>query len=116
VFRAHDIRWFLYNGGNDSADTAHKLSQISRAFGYPLTCIGVPKTVDNDLAGHRLLPGLRLGRQVHRGVGARGQPRRRLDGRILDQGLRAGGDGPPRRLDRRRRGLAARRPPTIRRT
>ncbi len=50
VFRAHDIRWFLYNGGNDSADTAAKLSQISREFGYPLSCIGVPKTVDNDLA------------------------------------------------------------------
>ncbi len=57
VFRAHDIRWFLYNGGNDSADTAHKLSKISRAFGYPLACIGVPKTVDNDLAGTDCCPG-----------------------------------------------------------
>lgn len=57
VFRAHDIRYFLYNGGNDSADTANKLSKISRAFGYPLACIGVPKTVDNDLAGTDCCPG-----------------------------------------------------------
>ena len=49
VMRAHNIRWFLYNGGNDSADTALKLSQAGRALGYDLACIGVPKTVDNDL-------------------------------------------------------------------
>ena len=59
VFRAHDIRWFLYNGGNDSADTAHKLSKIAAGFDYPLACIGVPKTVDNDLA-HLLSLGRRL--------------------------------------------------------
>ena len=57
VFRAHDVRWFLYNGGNDSADTANKVSQIAQAFGYPLTCIGVPKTVDNDLAVTDTCPG-----------------------------------------------------------
>jgi 6-phosphofructokinase 1 len=50
VFRAHDIRWFLYNGGNDSADTALKISQLGKAMGYDIRCIGVPKTVDNDLA------------------------------------------------------------------
>ena len=49
VFRAHDIGYFFYNGGNDSMDTAHKVSQISRKMGYPVTCLGVPKTVDNDL-------------------------------------------------------------------
>ena len=49
VFRAHDIGWFLYNGGNDSMDTAHKLSQIGAEMGYPISCIGVPKTIDNDL-------------------------------------------------------------------
>src|SRR5690606_35925114 len=49
VFRAHDIRWFLYNGGGDSADTALKLSQIGAEMGYPLTCVAVPKTIDNDL-------------------------------------------------------------------
>ncbi len=57
VFRAHDIRWFLYNGGNDSADTALKLSSIGEALGYPIACIGVPKTVDNDLAETDCCPG-----------------------------------------------------------
>ena len=50
VLQAHDVRYFLYNGGNDSADTALKVSQLAAEFGYPLTCVGVPKTVDNDLA------------------------------------------------------------------
>ncbi|MBX6392482.1 MAG: 6-phosphofructokinase, partial [Burkholderiales bacterium] len=49
VFRAHDIGYFLYNGGNDSMDTAWKLSRIGEELGYPVVCIGVPKTVDNDL-------------------------------------------------------------------
>lgn len=57
VFKAHDIRWFLYNGGNDSADTALKVSQLAEEFGYPLTCVGVPKTVDNDLAVTDCCPG-----------------------------------------------------------
>ncbi|HVK99386.1 MAG TPA: diphosphate--fructose-6-phosphate 1-phosphotransferase, partial [Dongiaceae bacterium] len=49
VFKAHDIGYFFYNGGGDSQDTAHKVSQISENMGYPITCIGIPKTVDNDL-------------------------------------------------------------------
>jgi 6-phosphofructokinase len=49
VFHAHNIGYFLYNGGNDSMDTAHKVSQLSTRLGHPITCIGVPKTVDNDL-------------------------------------------------------------------
>ena len=49
VFKAHDIGYFFYNGGNDSLDTAHKVSQISKKMGFPVTCLGVPKTVDNDL-------------------------------------------------------------------
>jgi 6-phosphofructokinase 1 len=57
VFRAHDIRWFLYNGGNDSADTALKLSKLGKAAGYDIRCIGVPKTVDNDLAVTDCCPG-----------------------------------------------------------
>jgi 6-phosphofructokinase 1 len=57
VFRAHDVHWFLYNGGNDSADTALKLSKIASEFGYPLACIGVPKTVDNDLVVTDCCPG-----------------------------------------------------------
>ena len=57
VFRAHDVRWFLYNGGNDSADTALKVSRLAKEFDYPLTCIGVPKTIDNDLAVTDCCPG-----------------------------------------------------------
>jgi 6-phosphofructokinase 1 len=49
VFKAHDIRYFLYNGGGDSQDTANKISQFSLQQGFPITCIGIPKTVDNDL-------------------------------------------------------------------
>ncbi len=49
VFSAHNIRYFFYNGGGDSQDTANKVSQISRELNYPITCVGVPKTVDNDL-------------------------------------------------------------------
>jgi ATP-dependent phosphofructokinase / diphosphate-dependent phosphofructokinase len=49
VFSAHNIRYFFYNGGGDSQDTTHKISQLSETMGYPLTCIGIPKTVDNDL-------------------------------------------------------------------
>ena len=50
VFQAHDIGYFFYNGGNDSADTAWKISQVGEKLGYPLVCVGIPKTVDNDLA------------------------------------------------------------------
>jgi 6-phosphofructokinase 1 len=57
VFRAHDIGYFFYNGGNDSMDTAHKVSQIGAQMGYPIVCIGVPKTVDNDLAVTDCCPG-----------------------------------------------------------
>ena len=57
VLSAHDVSWFLYNGGNDSADTAWKVSQLAAEFGYPLTCIGVPKTIDNDLAVTDTCPG-----------------------------------------------------------
>ncbi len=49
VFKAHDIGYFFYNGGNDSMDTAHKVSLISERLGYPVACLGIPKTVDNDL-------------------------------------------------------------------
>ena len=57
VFKAHDIGYFFYNGGNDSADTALKISQISKKLGYPLQCIAIPKTVDNDLAVTDCCPG-----------------------------------------------------------
>jgi ATP-dependent phosphofructokinase / diphosphate-dependent phosphofructokinase len=57
VFRAHDIGYFFYNGGNDSMDTALKVSQIGAQMGYPITCVGVPKTVDNDLPHTDCCPG-----------------------------------------------------------
>lgn len=49
VFSAHRIRYFFYNGGGDSQDTAYKVSQLSQELGYPIVCIGIPKTIDNDL-------------------------------------------------------------------
>jgi 6-phosphofructokinase 1 len=57
VFRAHDIGYFFYNGGNDSMDTAQKVSEIGAQLGYPITCIGIPKTVDNDLPVTDCCPG-----------------------------------------------------------
>ena len=57
VFKAHDIRAFLYNGGNDSADTALKIAEAGRALGHAVNVIGVPKTVDNDLAVTDCCPG-----------------------------------------------------------
>ncbi len=49
VFKAHNIGYFFYNGGGDSMDTANKVSEVSQKMGFPITCIGIPKTVDNDL-------------------------------------------------------------------
>ncbi len=49
VFKAHNIGYFFYNGGGDSADTCLKVSQLSKTLGYPIQAIHVPKTVDNDL-------------------------------------------------------------------
>lgn len=49
VFAAHNIGYFFYNGGGDSQDTTYKISQMAAHLKYPLTCIGIPKTIDNDL-------------------------------------------------------------------
>ncbi|MEE3003286.1 MAG: 6-phosphofructokinase [Pseudomonadota bacterium] len=57
VLKAHNIGHFLYNGGNDSQDTTLKVWQMSQKMGYKLNCIGIPKTVDNDLAGTDTCPG-----------------------------------------------------------
>ena len=57
VFKAHDIGYFFYNGGGDSMDTAHKVSQIGKKLGFPVACIGIPKTVDNDLPVTDVSPG-----------------------------------------------------------
>lgn len=57
VFRAHDIRYFFYIGGNDSMDTADKLDRLARLRDYELYVVGVPKTVDNDLVATDHCPG-----------------------------------------------------------
>ena len=57
VFKAHNIGYFFYNGGGDSADTCLKVSQLSQALGYPIACVHVPKTVDNDLPITDCCPG-----------------------------------------------------------
>ncbi len=57
VFQAHDIGYFFYNGGGDSQDTAHKVAQLGESMGHPITCIGIPKTVDNDLPVTDTCPG-----------------------------------------------------------
>lgn len=57
VFRAHDIAYFFYNGGNDSMDTAQKVSEIAVQMNYPIICVGIPKTVDNDLPITDCCPG-----------------------------------------------------------
>lgn len=57
VFKAHNIGYFFYNGGGDSADTCYKVSQLSEKLGYPVQAIHVPKTVDNDLPITDCCPG-----------------------------------------------------------
>ena len=57
VLEAHQIHHLLYNGGNDSQDTTNRITQAANARGYDLTCVGIPKTVDNDLAGTDCCPG-----------------------------------------------------------
>ena len=57
VFKAHDIGYFFYNGGGDSADTCYKVSQLSETMGYPVQAIHIPKTVDNDLPITDVCPG-----------------------------------------------------------
>ncbi|MEM9171465.1 MAG: 6-phosphofructokinase [Pseudomonadota bacterium] len=57
VFKAHDIGYFFYNGGNDSMDTAHKVSIMAKRMGVDVQCIGIPKTVDNDLPITDCCPG-----------------------------------------------------------
>jgi ATP-dependent phosphofructokinase / diphosphate-dependent phosphofructokinase len=57
VFKAHNIRYFFYIGGNDSQDTADKISKLAGEQGYELRVVGVPKTIDNDLTGTDHCPG-----------------------------------------------------------
>ena len=57
VFKKHDVRYFFYNGGNDSMDTCNKISKFMQKSGYECRGMGVPKTIDNDLFGTDLCPG-----------------------------------------------------------
>lgn len=57
VFKAHNIGYFFYNGGNDSMDTANKVAQLGDQMGHHIVCVGVPKTVDNDLPHTDCCPG-----------------------------------------------------------
>ncbi|MEG1557092.1 MAG: 6-phosphofructokinase [Oscillospiraceae bacterium] len=57
VFKKHDVRYFFYNGGNDSMDTCNKVSKYMRDVGYDCRVIGIPKTIDNDLAATDHCPG-----------------------------------------------------------
>ena len=57
VFKAHNVRYFCYIGGNDSMDTAHRVERLAQEYGYELRAMGIPKTVDNDLAHTDHCPG-----------------------------------------------------------
>ncbi len=57
VFKKYDVRFFFYNGGNDSMDTCDKISKYMQRAGYPVNVIGIPKTIDNDLVGTDHCPG-----------------------------------------------------------
>ncbi len=57
IFKKYDIGYFFYNGGNDSQDTTNKISNYFQEVGYPIQCIGLPKTIDNDLAMTHNCPG-----------------------------------------------------------
>ena len=57
IFKKYDVRYFFYNGGNDSMDTCNKISKYMQRVGYPCNIIGVPKTIDNDLFGTDHCPG-----------------------------------------------------------
>ena len=101
VFRAHDIGYFFYNGGNDSADTCLKVVADRREARLSAHRRARAEDRRQRSRRHRQLPRLRLGREIRRDVDARGGVRRRVDGEDVDQGVRARGDGPPRRLDHR---------------
>ncbi|MFY9836253.1 MAG: 6-phosphofructokinase [Xanthobacteraceae bacterium] len=100
VFQAHDIGFFFYNGGGDSQDTAYKISQIGAVLDYPIVCIGIPKTIDNDLPITDCSPGFGSAAKylaLHSG----GHVRSVVGESQLDEGLRLGSDGPARWLDDR---------------
>ncbi len=103
IFRAHDIGYFFYNGGNDSMDTAQKVSEIAAQMDFPHSLRRDTQDRGQRSTDHRLLPGIRLRRQVHCRLHARSGARCRIHGADLDQGFRARSHGTARRLDRGRR-------------
>ena len=66
IFKKYDIRYFFYNGGNDSMDTCNKVSKYMMKSGYECRVMGIPKTIDNDLFGTDHCPGLCFRCQVYR--------------------------------------------------
>ena len=114
VFKAHNIGYFFYNGGGDSADTCLKVSQLSASDGLPDRLRARAQDRGQRSADHRLLPRLRLGRQVRRHQHPRSELRRGVDGEDLDQGVRAGsrwadtraGSPPPAGWLRNRKAMA----------
>ena len=84
VFKAHDIGYFFYNGGGDSMDTAHKVSQFGESARLSDHLHRRAEDGRQRSADHRHLPRLRLGREIRRGVDARSGARRRVDGANLD--------------------------------
>ena len=89
IFRKYDVRYFFYNGGNDSMDTCNKISKYMQSVGYACRVIGVPKTIDNDLNGTDHCPGHRY----HLHGGPTGHPCVRQRNHY-----RSGDHGTPRRL------------------
>ena len=100
VFKAHDIGYFFYNGGGDSMDTAHKVSQIGQELGVSDRLHRRAEDCRQRSPGHGHLPRLRLGGQVRGRFDARSGARRRVDGTNLDARVHPRGHGPARGLDR----------------
>ena len=75
VLQAHEIDTFFYIGGNDSADTVRIVAEEARKAGYPLRCVHIPKTIDNDLVGNDHTPGYPVGGALRRPGLRRRQPR-----------------------------------------
>ena len=105
VFAAHDIGYFVYNGGNDSADTAQKIAAAAARRGYALTVVGAPQNHRQRFGGDRLLSGLRIGGQICRRQRARSRIGSGIDGALVDENFNHRSYGAQRRLAGRGRRL-----------
>ena len=84
MFKKYNVRYFFYNGGNDSMDTCNKINQYMQSVGYECRVMGVPKTIDNDLFGTDHCPGYAsaakyIATSLHGGVSGRPCVRHRHD-------------------------------------